>query len=159
VVARARQPAALLARRDLRLAVAEGSTGGALAAALTAVPGSSQWFDLAVVAYSNSSKERLLGVSSALLDQHGAVSLQVAEAMARGVLAISNARLALAETSVLGPGGGRAQQPVGSAWLVCQLRDGEGRSAGYRFEGGREAVRTAIVGAALELITSVAGEL
>lgn len=154
-----RQLAGVVADRGLRLAVAEGSTGGALAATLTSAAGASAWFDVAVVAYSNAAKERLLGVTPVLLAEQGAVSLQVAEEMARGLLAISDARLVIAESSVLGPGGGSVHKPVGSSWLVCQLRDGERRNVYYRFEGDREGVRGAIVAAALELATSVAARL
>ncbi len=100
----------------LTIATAESCTGGLLAGALTAIPGSSAVFDRGWVTYSNQAKTELLGVSADLITQHGAVSLEVAEAMALGVVERSNASLAISISGIAGPGGGTPDKPVGT---VC----------------------------------------
>ena len=107
-----------LKARGVRVALAESCTGGLVAAALTAVPGSSDVFDRGFVTYSNESKHELLGVPKALLKRHGAVSEQVAKAMAKGALARSNANIAIAVTGIAGPGGGTPDKPVGLVYLA-----------------------------------------
>jgi nicotinamide-nucleotide amidase len=99
--------------RRLKIAVAESCTGGLIAAALTEIPGSSDVFERGFVTYSNEAKQEMIGVASDLIAAHGAVSSQVAEAMALGALDHSRAQIALAVTGVAGPSGGSAQKPVG----------------------------------------------
>lgn len=107
----------LLRERNWRLAVAESCTGGLLSSRLTDVPGSSAYTHLNVVTYSNAEKTRLLGVSEEALAAHGAVSAEVARAMAQGLLSFSGADVALSITGIAGPGGGSAEKPVGLAYI------------------------------------------
>lgn len=112
---------ALLARR-LTLAAAESCTGGLIAAACTALAGSSHWFERGFVTYSNDAKVELLGVAQELLQAHGAVSEEVARAMAQGALVRSRANIALAVTGIAGPGGAVPGKPVGTVWLAWSVR-------------------------------------
>jgi nicotinamide-nucleotide amidase len=131
------------------LATAESCTGGWVAQAVTAIAGSSEWFERGFVAYSNAAKEELLGVSRGTLDAHGAVSEATARELARGALARSRATIALAVTGVAGPTGGSAAKPVGYvcfAWATANRVQSEHR----RFSGDREAVRRQSVVRALE---------
>lgn len=141
------EAAALLAALQaeaLTLATAESCTGGLIAAALTAIPGSSASVLAGFVTYSNAAKTRMLGVQAAMLDAHGAVSEAVARAMVEGALRESGADIALACTGVAGPGGGSPAKPVGLVWM------GAGRAgrilAEHRiFPGDRAAIRAATV--------------
>lgn len=139
---------ALLAHRA-RAATAESCTGGWIAKAITDVAGSSQWFDGGVVSYSNDLKERMLGVPTALLKAHGAVSEAVVRAMAEGVRARSGADFAVAVSGVAGPGGGTPDKPVGLVWFAWA--SSAGMSAERReLTGDREAIRRGTVAHALE---------
>ncbi|MEW6428810.1 MAG: CinA family nicotinamide mononucleotide deamidase-related protein [Thermodesulfobacteriota bacterium] len=109
----------LLLERGLTLATAESCTGGLVASRIVRVPGSSRYYSGGVVAYSNPLKEKLLGVAQTMLAAHGAVSGEVAAAMAEGARAACNADLAVAVTGVAGPGGGTADKPVGLVYLAC----------------------------------------
>jgi nicotinamide-nucleotide amidase len=136
--------------KSMKLATAESCTGGWVATALTAIPGSSAWFERGFVTYSNESKRELLGVQEPTLGAHGAVSEQVASEMARGALARSRAQCAVAVTGIAGPDGGSAEKPVGT---VCFAWAGPGnrlKSATRRFPGDREEVRRQSVAVALE---------
>jgi nicotinamide-nucleotide amidase len=131
------------------LVTAESCTGGWVAQAVTAVPGSSGWFDRGFVTYSNAAKHEVLGVSKKILKKFGAVSEETAREMARGALAHSRAGVAVAVTGVAGPSGGTAAKPVGMvcfAWARGRRVLAETR----RFRGGREAVRRQSVLHALE---------
>lgn len=132
------------------LATAESCTGGWLGAVLTAVPGSSLWFERGFITYSNMSKREMLGVKTETLARYGAVSEQTARAMAEGALAHSHADLAVAITGIAGPGGGTSGKPVGTVCLAWAQRKQETRSAVHQFAGDRESVRRAAVTAALE---------
>jgi nicotinamide-nucleotide amidase len=143
--------AAALRARGWRIATAESCTGGLVAAACTAVAGSSDWFERGFVTYSNAAKVESLGVDAALIAAHGAVSAEVARAMAAGALAHSPADLAIAVTGVAGPGGGSAEKPVGLVHLAAALRDGAVRHRRRVFPGDRLAIRLATVEEALAL--------
>lgn len=135
------------------IATAESCTGGLVAAAITEVAGSSDVFDRGFVTYSNAAKTGLLGVDAALIERHGAVSEEVAAAMAEGALARSEAKVAVSVTGVAGPGGS-AHKPEG---MVCfGLAGPEGvRAETVRFGAlGRDRVRAASVGHALEMLIS-----
>ncbi|HWP20149.1 MAG TPA: CinA family protein [Burkholderiaceae bacterium] len=106
-----------LQARGWRLAVAESCTGGLIAATCTSVAGSSLWFERGFVTYSNEAKTELLGVPRELIERHGAVSREVALAMAAGALRHSGAQLAVAVTGIAGPDGGSATKPVGTVWF------------------------------------------
>lgn len=139
--------ARLLARRWL-LATAESCTGGLIAGACTDLSGSSNWFERGFVSYSNAAKTELLGVPTALIEQHGAVSEPVARAMAAGALRHSAAHVAVAVTGVAGPTGGTADKPVGLVWFGFALPD-RVLTEQMNFAGDRATVRAATVHHAL----------
>lgn len=140
----------LLVASGQTLAVAESCTGGLLAGAVTAVPGSSRYFLGAVVAYHDDVKAGSLGVPAPLVAAHGAVSGEVAIAMAEGALARIGADVAIATTGIAGPGGGTRGKPVGTVWVAVADRRGVRRAHRFRFGGDRASVRRAAVRAALE---------
>ena len=144
-----------LQARAWRLATAESCTGGLIAAACTALAGSSLWFERGFVTYSNESKTALLGVPPALIDAHGAVSEQVALAMAQGALTRAPVQLAVAVTGIAGPGGAVPGKPVGTIWLAWASADGV-RAERLQLAGDRAAVRAATVQAALQRLLQVA---
>jgi nicotinamide-nucleotide amidase len=147
---------ALLAA-GLRCVTAESCTGGGVAAALTDIPGSSQWFERGYVTYSNEAKVQDLGVDPAMLGRHGAVSAVVVEQMAAGAAHRSGADLAVAVSGVAGPEGGSLEKPVGLVYLAVWRRDAPVRVRRELFPGDRAAVRHAAVAAALQLLTAAAG--
>lgn len=132
--------ARLFRERGLTLALAESCTGGLIAKRITDLPGSSAYFSQGIVAYANEAKERLLGVPAELLLNFGAVSREVAEAMANGVRERAGCDLGLAVTGVAGPDGGSEEKPVGTVYIA--LADAEGcRVERFRFGGSRDKVR------------------
>jgi nicotinamide-nucleotide amidase len=149
---------AALKARGLLLATAESCTGGWIGQAVTAVPGSSEWYDRGFIAYSNEAKRELLGVSSQTLEREGAVSEAAVREMARGALAASRARVAVAVSGIAGPTGGTAAKPVGMVCLAWAEQGGETVAVTRHFGGDREVVRRRAVAAALEgLLDFVAG--
>ena len=120
-----------------------------IAAACTAVAGSSDWFERGFVTYSNDAKTELLGVDAALIVGHGAVSEVVARAMAEGALVHSHANLGVAVTGIAGPGGATQGKPVGTVWLALAQRGGVTRSELLQLGGDRSAVREQTVQHAL----------
>lgn len=139
---------ALLAERQT-LAAAESCTGGWVSQCLTAIAGSSEWFERGFVTYSNAAKQETLGVPEEILAAHGAVSQPVAVAMAEGALRHSRASWALAITGVAGPTGGSAEKPVGTVCFAWACRDGRVVTETRHFSGNREAVRAQSVARAL----------
>jgi PncC family amidohydrolase len=137
------------------LAVAESCTAGLLGGAVTSIPGSSLYFSGGVVAYGNSAKISLLGVPPDLISARGAVSREVALAMAEGVLSLFRADLAIAVTGIAGPGGGSRGKPVGTVWVAVVALGGVRYAHRFRFPGGREAVRRETVKASLRAATDV----
>ena len=136
----------------LHIATAESCTGGLIAAALTAIAGSSDVVDRGFVTYSNAAKTALVGVHATMIETHGAVSEQVARAMAEGALDRSEAEIAVAVTGVAGPGGGSAEKPVGLVWLACARAGRPTVSRREIYPGDRRAVRAATVLTALAMI-------
>lgn len=135
------------------IAAAESCTGGMIGAALTDIAGSSAVFDRGFITYSNEAKSELLGVPAALIAKHGAVSGEVAEAMAMGALAHSHADLAIAVTGIAGPGGGSPGKPVGLVWFGIASQAGGGRAEKRVFaDGDRDFVRSSAVETALDLL-------
>lgn len=132
------------------VATAESCTGGWAAQALTAVPGSSDWFERGFVTYSNDAKREMLGVGADTLARHGAVSEETVREMALGALANSRARLSLAISGVAGPSGGTPARPVGTVCLAWAMRDGAVLSETRHFAGDRESIRRQSVVRALE---------
>ncbi len=144
----------VLRARGQLVATAESCTGGLIAAALTAVAGSSDVVDRGFVTYSNAAKTELLGVPAALIEAHGAVSEAVARAMAEGTVARSPAALAVAVTGVAGPGGGTAAKPVGLVWFGLARRGRTSLAESRVFPGDRAAVRLATVRHAFALLSA-----
>ena len=141
-----------LRARGASMASAESCTGGLVAAACTSLAGSSDWFERGVVTYSNAAKTELLGVAVELIGRHGAVSAEVAQAMAAGAVARSPAAFAVAVTGIAGPAGGSADKPVGTVWLATAARHGAAESTLLRAVGDRDAIRRSSVVRALELL-------
>lgn len=137
------------------LAVAESCTAGLLGGAVTSIPGSSLYFSGGVVAYGNSAKISLLGVPPDLISARGAVSREVALAMAEGVLSLFRADLAIAVTGIAGPGGGSRGKPAGTVWVAVVALGGVRYAHRFRFPGGREAVRRETVKASLRAAIDV----
>lgn len=138
--------------KGIMVATAESCTGGLIAAALTAIAGSSDVVDRGFVTYSNEAKNEMIGVPMPVIEAHGAVSLAVAAAMADGALARSRAAIAVAVTGVAGPGGGSVDKPVG---LVCfgLARTGQPvMTDRIVFPGDRTAIRAATVDHAFKMI-------
>lgn len=137
----------------VRIATAESCTGGLVAGAITEVSGASDVFDWGVVTYSNGAKVDLLGVPQDLLDKHGAVSEQVAIAMAEGALARSKADITIAVTGVAGPGGGTDDKPVGLVHFASAAKDKPTQRAAHRFSDlGRDSTRFYAVQQAIRML-------
>lgn len=138
-----------LKARNLLLATAESCTGGGVAQAITEIAGSSEWFDCGFITYSNASKNGLLDISEALIARHGAVSEEIACAMAEGAIANSNADIAVSATGIAGPGGAVPGKPVGTVCFGWKTGD---RTLTERlvFNGDRHAVREQAVIHALQ---------
>ena len=138
-----------LIQKGRRVCTAESCTGGLIAKTFTDLAGSSDWFDRGFVTYSNAAKNEMLGVPASLIEDYGAVSEAVANAMASGALRHSEADYAIAVTGVAGPGGGSDEKPVGTVWIaVASLHHVEANC--HQFAGDRAAVREATLVAGLE---------
>jgi PncC family amidohydrolase len=148
----------LLTERGWKLAVAETTTGGLICSRIVAVPGSSRFLDRGVVAYSPEAKIQMLGVSEDLLREHGAVSGEVASALAEGVRDLSGATFGLAETGIAGPVQGRSHKPVGTAFVALASPQGT-RYESLAFTGSRQQIREAIAEAALSLCLNHAEQM
>lgn len=144
-----------LRESDASLAVAESCTGGLIGAAITAVPGSSDYFDGGLTTYSYDAKRRFLGVSREALDEHGAVSAPVVREMARGVRDVADVTWGVATTGIAGPTGGTEDDPVGTVYAAVAYAGPWGTESSYvtasryEFDGDRAAVRAATVERAL----------
>lgn len=138
------QLAQILLAKGFKIALAESCTGGLLAAQLTSLAGSSDWFERGFVTYSNQAKEESIGVPKELIERYGAVSEEVAKAMAEGVLNHSLAQVSAAITGIAGPGGGSANKPVGMvcfAWGMQVADQIQTRSQTKQFSGDRQSIR------------------
>jgi nicotinamide-nucleotide amidase len=151
--------ATLLRERGATLATAESCTGGMIAAACTALAGSSDWFERGFVTYSNAAKSELLGVDPALIRSEGAVSEAVACAMAEGALARSPAACSVAVTGIAGPGGATPGKPVGTVWLAVALRGTPARAERLQLDGDRASIRAETVRCALDRLVTAAAAL
>lgn len=149
----ARKVGRLLKKKRRLLVTAESCTGGWAAQAVTAIAGSSEWFERGFVTYSNASKHELLGVSKGTLKKFGAVSEETAREMARGALAHSRGTIALSVTGIAGPSGGSREKPVGTVCFAWAARAKGGASVTcetLRLKGNRDAVRRQSVMHALQ---------
>jgi nicotinamide-nucleotide amidase len=152
----ARRVLDLCRAQNLMLATAESCTGGLIAAALTEIAGSSDVVERGFVTYSNAAKSELLGVPPTLIARHGAVSEEVAAAMAAGALAHAPVDLAVSVTGIAGPGGGSPEKPVGLVWFGLARRGAAAASEHHIFAGDRAAIRRATVLRALTLLAEAA---
>lgn len=139
-----------LKAQGLMLATAESCTGGWVAQAVTAVSGSSQWFERGFVTYTYISKREMLGVSEDTLGTHGAVSEPTVREMVAGALANSHAQIAVAVSGIAGPDGGTPDKPVGTVCFAWAVKNGEPKSVTLRLSGDREGIRRSAVKTALE---------
>ncbi len=140
----------LLKSRGVMLATAESCTGGWIAQAITAVPGSSAWFERGFVTYSNIAKMQMLGVQQQTLLEQGAVSDATAREMAAGALICSEAHIAVAVTGIAGPDGGTDAKPVGTVFIAWQAKDQSCQVERSCFQGDRQQVRMQTVARALQ---------
>jgi len=143
-------------RRKLRIVTAESCTGGLIAAALTAIAGSSDVVDRAFVTYSNEAKREMIGVPWDAILGYGAVSEPVARAMASGALARGNADISVSVTGVAGPGGGTPDKPVGLVHLAAERRGFDAIAERHVFPGDRDQIRRLTVVTALAMVTALA---
>ena len=146
----------VLRAQDLMLAAAESCTGGLICAYLTEIPGSSDVVERGFVTYSNAAKTQMLGVPEDMIETHGAVSEEVANAMATGALANSKADISIAVTGIAGPGGGGEDKPVGLVHIAAMRRGGRSVHKRCAFgDIGRGEVRERTVLEALRLVRSL----
>lgn len=139
-----------------RVATAESCTGGLVSAVLTEIPGASDVFDRGFVTYTNAAKSQVLDVPAWLIEKHGAVSEEVARAMAGGALKHSTANLAVAVTGIAGPGGGSAQKPVGLVYFAAARAGSPMEHARYEFgQGARSEIRWRSVEQALVMLRAL----
>lgn len=135
--------------RGMCLATAESCTGGWVGMMMTAVPGSSAWYDRGFITYSNDAKHAQLGVSMVTIDSAGAVSVATVREMAAGALQHSLADMAVSISGIAGPGGATPQKPVGTVCIGWAIRDGAALETIYHFDGNRDEIRADAVAAAL----------
>lgn len=146
----AAQVGGLLKSHGVMLATAESCTGGGVAQAITEIAGSSAWFERGFVTYSNLSKQQMLGVEAATLEQYGAVSDAVVREMVAGALRYSAAQLALAVSGIAGPDGGTPDKPVGTVWFAWEIKNSVMQTQRYQLAGNRSEVRAQAVRIALQ---------
>jgi nicotinamide-nucleotide amidase len=147
-----------LSARGLKLVTAESCTGGLIAGTCTSIAGSSDWFERGYVTYSNESKTELLGVPGEMIERHGAVSREVAMAMALGALQHAHAQVSVAVTGIAGPGGGSEAKPVGTVWFGFARGQDFVQTEVMLFRGDRTKVRSAAVKHALVRVLSLVGK-
>jgi nicotinamide-nucleotide amidase len=146
----------LIARRQM-IVTAESCTGGLIVGALTDIPGSSEAVHGGFVTYANDAKKQMIGVPLSLIETHGAVSEQVARAMAEGALRTAGVDIAVAVTGIAGPGGGSATKPVGLVHFACATAEGTRSAVEHFGDIGRQQVREASVIVALDLVINALG--
>lgn len=133
--------AKILLKKQWRLSTAESCTGGLVAASMTGLAGSSEWFERGYVTYSNNAKSEDIGVDAHLIQDHGAVSIQVAKAMAVGAKQSSNSNIALSITGIAGPTGGTQEKPIGTVCFAWILDNDQVISETKLFIGNRSEIR------------------
>jgi len=139
-----------LISKNMKLATAESCTGGWVSKIAIDIEGSSQWFECALVTYSNQAKQDLLGVSEQALKDFGAVSEQTVKAMVLGLLDRCNADLGVSISGIAGPGGGSEDKPVGTVWIAWAKPGEVVECVRFKFEGDREQVRIQAVAEAFK---------
>ena len=151
----AQQLGECLKAKGVKLATAESCSGGWIAKTITDLPGSSAWFEGAIVCYSNESKHELLGVSEVTIKEFGAVSGDTVLEMTDGVFERTSADVVVSVSGIAGPDGGTDDKPVGTVWLCWGKRDKTSIASEFLFEGDREAVRLQTVEAALMALLDI----
>ena len=141
---------ATLVKHGMMMVTAESCTGGGVGQAVTAVAGSSVWYERGFITYSNAAKCEMLGVRQTTLEQFGAVSLQTAQEMVLGALNRSHAQAGVSVTGIAGPDGGTVSKPVGMVCFAWAIKNGSVQQQTHFFSGNREAVRQAAVTRALQ---------
>ena len=144
-----------LRKNKLKCAIAESCTGGGIAFALTAIPGSSTWFERGFVTYSNLAKQELLGIPENIIQTYGAVSKETAEKMAEGALHKSPVDIALSVTGVAGPDGGTKEKPVGTVWFGFAGKNTQTQTIHHFFSGDRQTIRCNAIIFALQWSLSI----
>jgi nicotinamide-nucleotide amidase len=139
-----------LKKHDFKLVTAESCTGGGIGYWITAIPGSSLWFDRGFITYSNTAKTSMLNVSSHTLHQMGSVSEQTAREMAEGALQNSDANVSIAITGIAGPDGGTPEKPIGTVWIAYAANHLETQAFINLFSGNRHEIRNKTIMTALE---------
>jgi len=139
---------------NLKLFSVESCSGGWIGKAITDIEGSSSWYQGGLITYSNESKTKLANVSEQLIEKHGAVSIEVAEAMALGGHSYFPDGISVAVTGIAGPGGGTQEKPVGTVCIACQYKNTV-KSRRFQFSGDRQQVRLQTVQQALDLVLSL----
>lgn len=147
-----------LSAKHWRIATAESCTGGGVAAAITSIAGSSDWFGYGVVTYANEAKQQLLGVSEQSLAVDGAVSEAVVRQMVAGILGLSGAEIGVAVSGIAGPGGGTKEKPVGGVWFAWGIKGEETLTEYRQFSGDRQAVQQQAIIRALQGAVDCLGE-
>jgi len=145
----------MLKDKEYKLVTAESCTGGGLAYAITHIDGSSQWFDRGFVTYSNEAKHEMLAVSQQIIATFGAVSEEVALAMAKGALAKSQADISIAVTGIAGPTGGTAEKPIGIVWLAFASKHFTAKAVLLSLQGNRAHIREQAILLALDHLLSL----
>jgi nicotinamide-nucleotide amidase len=148
----------ILKQRNWSLVTAESCTGGLIASSITEIPGSSLWFERGFITYSNLAKEEMLGISAELIKEFGAVSEEVARAMAFGALEHSAGQVALAVTGIAGPDGGSAEKPVGTVCFAWAIPGISPHTLKKQLIGTRQEIRLAACQQALQGIFSLIQE-
>mgnify|MGYP003465768613 FL=1 len=151
----ARNVGTRLTESELMLVTAESCTGGWLGQAVTAISGSSAWYERGFITYSNAAKCEMLGVQPTTLEHYGAVSLQTAREMVLGALNRSHAHIGVSITGIAGPEGGTATKPVGTVCFAWAMKQGSVRQQTHLFPGNREEIRCQAVAAALQGILEI----
>ena len=141
----------ILRKKKLTLAIAESCTGGLISNRITDVSGCSVYFIGGVIAYSNTIKERLLGVSSALIEKHGAISKQTALGMAKGIRRLARTEIGIGVTGIAGPTGGTKAKPVGLVYIALVTRKRQIIKE-FRFKGSRKNIKFQASEAALKML-------
>ncbi len=143
---------ALARQKGIKIATAESCTGGMISAAITAESGSSDIFDRGFISYSNHAKIQMLDVPAHLIEHYGAVSAEVANAMAQGAIAKSNAQLSVSVTGIAGPTGATPLKPLGTVYISIAHKEGSAIATHFCFAGNRQAVRQQTVNQAIILL-------
>ncbi|PCK02948.1 MAG: damage-inducible protein CinA [Alteromonadaceae bacterium] len=143
-----------LKQQSLTVTTAESCTGGGISQTITAIPGSSEWFQAAFVVYSNAMKIQILQVDPVLIDTQGAVSLDVVKAMLQGALSTAKADVGIAVSGIAGPGGGTPDKPVGTVCIAYGSQENSHAEQKY-FPGDRQSIREQVIQYSLQQLSNM----